>query len=107
MDIAKMTTIHEIQNPRGNRRSKVTMKRRHRARFDASLIARSHDEFRAFPEFLNERRDLTKVVSAIAVAHDHIFAADIIQGIDVGAAQASLGSLENPRPLFERDIRGP
>jgi hypothetical protein len=77
MDVGKVAAINPIQNPVRKRRAEVAVQFRHRVFFDAASKATSHNELRAFPEFLDERSDFAEVVSQVGVAHQNPLAADV------------------------------
>src|SRR5213080_3180964 len=100
-----MATVHEIQYPPRNRRSKVAMKRRHCSSFNIAFEARAHDEFGTLAEVLDEGTDLPEVVSTVAVAHDNILATHITERIDIGPSQTSPRRAQDPAAFFDSDPR--
>ena len=81
------------------------MQGRHRARLDVAAEARPHDELGAAAELLHEGRDVAKVVRAVAVAHEHVLAADERQRVEIGAAESALRRPEHARAARERELR--
>src|SRR4051812_31273354 len=76
MNVGKMRSVHYIQNPSGQWRAEVAMKRRHCAIFDRTLETGAHHKLRSSTEFLNKMPDIPKIVGAICITHQDVTTTD-------------------------------
>src|SRR5438128_10247248 len=96
-----------MQDRGGYRGSEVLVEHRHGTRFDITLKAGSHYVFIAVVKTLHKRCKLPKVIRTIGIAHQHIFAADEREGIDICPSQSTFQRFKDSRSPGERDFRGP
>ena len=107
MDVGEVARVENVQDPGRDWRPQIAVQRWHRTGLDVAAEPRAHHELEPRAELLDECDQLAEVVRAVRVAHEHVLAADVRQGIDVGAAQAALGRLEHARAARQRDLPGP
>src|SRR5262249_32823960 len=105
MDVGEMAGKYHVEDERRHRSAEIAVQRGHRAGFDVAAEARAHDELDATAKFSDEWFQLTKIVRAVAVAHEHVLATDEGEAVDVRSSQAPLRSRQDAGPLRKRDFR--
>jgi hypothetical protein len=104
VDVAEVTAVQTVQDPGRGWRAEVPMQSGHRSWLDRTLPARAHRVLGAAAHRVDEGRELAEVVGAVGVTHDHVLAAHVRQGVEVGAAESALGGLEDTRPASQSEL---
>src|SRR5262249_54042350 len=106
VDVGEAASVKEIEDPGRERCSEVAVEPRHGARLDRAAKARAHHELIPATELIHEWTEAAEVVGAVSVAHDDVAPADVREGVDVCASEATPRSLQHPGPASEREVGG-
>src|SRR6516164_6956623 len=106
MDITETASEKDVQRPGRDRGAEVLVEPGHRPGLDRTAIPGAHRVLVAFPQRLDEQADSPEVVGAVRVPHDHVAAADVWQGVDVGATESTPWGAQDAGTTLERDLRG-
>src|SRR3954462_14123836 len=104
MNVREVAMEDGVQDPGRHRCPEVLVQRRHCPWLDVAAETRAHHELRTRVELSDERRELTKVVSAVAITHQDELSANVWERILIGTAEPTLGGLQNASAVRERDL---
>ena len=99
-----MAAVETVEDPRGERGAEVLVERRHGTWLDAALPPGAHRVLGAVAHRFDERRELAEVVGAVRVAHHDVLAANVGDGVDVGAAQPAAGGVQDPGSALQGQL---
>src|SRR5262249_54711549 len=104
VNVGEPAPVQKVEYPAGDGRSEVLVQRRHGTGLDVAAKALSHNVLVAAAKTLHKRFKLSKIVRAVGVTHQHIFAANKWQGIDVSSAQTTLWHSEHAGASRKRNF---
>src|SRR5688500_5867273 len=104
MSVLACRRVEDVQYLVRERRTEVSVARWHRAVFDRSLEARTHDELVSLAPSRYEGSELTEVVCEVSVTHDDELPAHEWNRVEVRSTETTFGDLQHASAGSERQV---
>lgn len=106
VEIADIAGIKQTADKRQHRVADIAVQRRHGPFRNTTLETVAHHQLIAFPQLLQKRHQVQKIIAVICIAHDHIFSIGCITAADQRSSVALHRHMYQPGSTAFCDLLG-